>query len=275
MSASETRTGSIWWGEFPLELGKSGNWQVGPLELIAEHAVQEWRIETKYSPQAMDDEGRCVIDLDSAPPNADQLLGRWVFEQTEGPLRLLPAVADRAVVARSRRTLFVPPGQNVVVNVGSPAWVRISVGTGDMLLTEVPTRQLPDTWFGSTKLDGQLAYALETQARLRVDNLLPRPNRILTAVRIDNRAGEMLALDWLQLPLPALPLFVAAGGVLCTAEVSLIREKSDEMARLEIGHHPPAEFGAAQRIAEPRERHDRSRLVRSFSSLLDTIVGDL
>lgn len=253
-----------WWRDFGFEDGQTDRWEIGNLTLWLRHAAAEWRLA-----YAWDDEDRREWRRERGVefPVEGVTCERFAMSRAESDVHLRALTADRSVVARPRVPLRVPPGQEAKIYVSSPLSVEIAVGSAAIYLRELPTRRLSKTWFGSTTREGEVVYALATEARTESGELPTRPYRVATPVVIDNRAEDTLVVERLNLPVPRLSLF-GRDGQLWSEAVRLVRAESGNLAQLDIRPGPPAEASDATPLGEPRVRSSRRYLFRAFSSIL-------
>lgn len=267
---AENRSSVPWWGSFHIEVGHAGKWRIGPLNLWIQRLQGEWRIayETGEDPldislsREISAAGRDLLEKSNA--------ARYVTSGGSEEVVLAAAMADRSMVTSSEKPLGVPPGEEVTVYVSSPLWIRISVGKPPKLLCEVPVFRPSDTWFGPDTMEGELCYASRTFHRVRLGDIPVRPHRATTAVRINNRAGSMLSLERMQVPVMHLSLYRSTDGRLWTQDVLFEREGDDDFVALKIaGKGVPAAIrsGKAERLAGPRLQLSENIVVRAFSSL--------
>ncbi len=258
-----------WWGDYELEPGEIVRWDLGPLRLWAGRLEAEWRI--AFEPAAdLDEEPETVtVERGAEPPGETARRERFVAPAGATTLAVRPLVADRTIVARPREPLHVPPGQEAVIFVSSPVWVELAVtGEPPVRLRDLPVKRLTDTWLGASTREGELAYALKTQARLQLAEMPLRPYRVLTPVAIRNEADALLPIDRLNLPVPYLSVFPAAGGALWTERVLMVGGDDTGMASFDVVPGPAPEAAGAELLHGPRLVAERGRLVRAFSSLL-------
>lgn len=146
--------------------------------------------------------------------------------------------------------------------------MEIGVDGGRTVLRELPSLRLSDTWFGSTTREGELAYALRSSARTRLDEMPLRSHRILTPVVLENRASDALLLERLNLPVPFLSVFEEEARGLWTECVHMLRTEEGDTARLDVRRGPPEETSGAVKRSGPRRTHETGHLFRAFGSLL-------
>jgi hypothetical protein len=171
------------------------------------------------------------------------------------------------VIVNPLRPFAVPAGQEVVIYVGTPLWISLEVAPPRMALMEAPLRLPNTTWFGGDTRQGELCYASRTHANLRLENVRHWPHRAVSPVRIRNRAGGLLDLRKLRLPMPNLSLFADGAGRLWTQTVVLERDEDGDYAALRLESHPATEAGEMEPVGGPREVAEKRVLVRAFGRI--------
>jgi hypothetical protein len=258
-----------WWGQFSLAEGQTSQWQIGPLKLAVQRLPHEWQI--AYERDGTLEEETNGWQQDPAALHINTLgyanTERYTFSQTSPTLWVLPALADRSVVTRPLTPFYVTAGEETVMFVSSPLWVRIQVDDPPKTLQEIPIRRPSDTWFGPSTMEGELCYASRTHGRLNFENVSLQPHRAITQVIIRNRANDTLLVERLSLPVPYLSLFETLAGLLWTESVTMVRARETGMANFDIGSSPPAQAGQAKLVSEPRQSPGQSMVVRAFGVL--------
>jgi hypothetical protein len=258
-----------WWGQIQLDIGQTGHWKIDPLNLAIQHLANEWQIayqcDEAFDPTT-DEWSQEIMDT-----TIDELnyatVERYVVEQTDGNLYVMPALADRPVVTRPLRPLFVLPGDQITIFVSSPLWVSIAVGDSAEKLQEVPIHRPSDTWFGPSTMEGELCYASRTCGNLNLENVPVRSHRAITEVTIRNQADTQLHIEHLNLPVPYLSLFEAGNGTLWTEAVTMVRAHDAGMAEFQIEKSPSDVAVDAQRIFDPRQQPVHNMVIRAFGVL--------
>lgn len=255
-----------WWAPTEIEVGEGLRWRFGPLDLALYRSESEWHLGYQRDDDGPDPEERSREPLTDLPEMSR--VDRFAAGETSGQVSLQPRVADRSLVARPRAPLYVLPGERAKVYVSSPLWIEPRVGDPPRSLLEVPVKRLSDTWFGPSTREGEVAYALKTQARVRLEDVEPRPHRCVTPVVFENRGSDVLLVDRMNLPIPFLALYWAADRHFWTQRVLLKRGTGDDMAELDVRRGPPREAVGAERVSEARRKAEANLLVRAFSSLM-------
>ncbi|HEX5340113.1 MAG TPA: hypothetical protein VFX47_04475 [Gammaproteobacteria bacterium] len=264
-SEHSTSQHPVWWGEFILPLQSMGRWHIGPLELWAQHLAGEWRLAWHSGEELMQAATSVELGLPIDRPNTDMQVCRFSFRDTDKPLRLVPALADRPVVVRPETPLFIPSGEEVTLFVSTTLWVTLYVGQHTPLLMEMPSLRPSDTWFGPDTRHGELCYASRTLAQLRMEDVVPRPHRAITPVQIRNHGHDTLLLERLSVPVPLLSLHKNKAGHLWTQSVLLERSRRDDNVRLQLGDARLPGDMTIQQVSAPRQLDDNSGVFRALS----------
>ena len=253
-----------WWGEFELAEDERRWWTLGPLLLVAERKQREWRFGYEESPNgdaATAETNRALDELENA--------GRFVFANPGAGIRLTPALADRPVVTRPRSPLYIPPGEEAMLFVSSPAWVRIEAMEPNVELADIPVTRPSDTWFGPSTREGELCYATRTNGRLRLEDLPVQPYRVITPLEIANKSKSELKLERVSLPVPYLTIFSTAAHDLWTQEVKMRCEDEAQLVTMGIKERTPSQISGADLVAPPRKQQEGQVIKRALSSLFN------
>lgn len=249
-----------------MEAGSTARWRIGPLELFVRRDATEWEIARVVAGGARDAtveiENPCPAGVPEGAP-----VNRYAMRETGPHLRLLPRLADRAVVVKPETPVSVPPGEAVTFYVGSPVWVEIADAEHDTVLLDTPALQPSDTWAGPNTREGLSCYGAKTHARRRLEDCTVRPHRAITRVEIENGGDGLLLVEQLQLPAPMLAVYANADGVLFTESISLTRARSDTEAELAVGAADEEGGSQLQRLSEPRQVVEGNMVFQAFSRL--------
>jgi hypothetical protein len=258
-----------WYGQYQLLPEVTAFWQVGPLRFWLTHGEQEWRFTQQPGLDPLDPTlERDLSGRTPEPPEAEAQALRLGFRQTHNLLRLTPMTADRPVVVKPTTPFLLPPGEELVLYISTALWLQVAVDEPAKEFLQVPLFRPSDTWFGASTRDGEMCYAMQTSARLRLENLPVRPHRAISALRVRNKAEANLAIEKVLLPLPHMSLFAAEDGHLWTEAVSLDHTDSAHDAPLNLSERPPEQAGPTRLICGPRVRAARRLLTRAFDGLM-------
>lgn len=255
-----------WWGIFELEIGQTRRWDIGPTSLWIGRFERELRVHHHQLDDPILD--RQLVGVDADPDEIDESAAehRFGFRAASATVRIEPLLADRAVVIRPEIPFRVLKSEAVTLYVSTPVWLRIGVGESGPKLVELPSFRLSDTWFGPSTIVGELCYASRTTGKLRVEDVLQRPHRALTPVRLENQSSDALDLRRLRIPVQYLALYEGP-TTLWTQAVTLTREETGDDAALRIDPNPPPEADGAGRVTMARQTSEQNLVVRAFSRI--------
>ena len=257
---------SSWWGDTDIAHNEAVHWEIGPLSFWLHRGVAEWRIRHGWVEQQHPSDW--AFNRRSELPDDYLEAERFAVQEAGEAVHLRPRVADRAVVVRPKTSFWVQPATKTRIFISSPLWLEIATGSPATVLREYPTKRLSDTWFGSTTREGELCYALKTNARTLLENM-PRPAyRMLTPVVIENLDSRPLLVERLSLPVPFLAVYGSQQGEAWSEEVHMVSAEEGDTAELDVRPGAPVEAGQASRLSEPRQEAERGHLFRAFGSLL-------
>jgi hypothetical protein len=266
---------SQWWTRHQIPMGRTSFWQIGPLHLWVQRLPHQWHFAWEHDDDWLDPTIRVIPLLENErPPDHTQQI-RFTFKDASNELSLAPALADRPLVTALETPIQVLPGEEIVLYVSSPLWLRAEMTDPPKHLTDIPTFRMSDTWFGQvTSLGGELAYASQTLAVFQLQDVPFRPHCAITAVRVRNSGESPLPIDRLNLPMPRLSLFYSPRSGFWTDTITLERREDQEFAGLRLDHAAPPEAAPTQFVAAPRIGDDTSHVVRAFSSIFRNHRGD-
>lgn len=256
----------IWWGDVELELEGRERWVVGPLELWLARYPLEWRVGYRRN------EDPSVAEVIHGEPwpeeqrlDEDVEVQRFAFKETPSTLTLTPILADRPLVARTETPLILPSGEEMVVYVSTPVWVKLGVAATDLL--EVTSYRPSDTWFGPTTGGGELCYGLRSRARVERSQLEEHPARAVTALTMRNHSSKPLAFDRLKLPVQHLELHSTEDFGFWTSSLTVEHESSEEAPLVKVESRLPEGLGDVMRVSDARAQPERGGLRRALGAL--------
>ncbi len=257
-----------WFGDFEIPVGSSLSWRVGPLGFNVQRTRGEWRLQKDASGDAYDSTLALERHKEAEVEPLDGSIQRFLVADDSTRLRVGVLLPDRSIVSRPSTPVSIPPGETVQFYLSYPVWVSLAVGEQARLLTEFPSHQLSDTWFGPNTRLGSLCYATRTRCRLDLTEYPHIPNRANTPLVVRNLAADTLHIEKLQLPVETLRVYLAeADGWLWTETVTVTRREDGDMAELLTGSGPPEQAGAAELVAGARQKVQRNAVFRAFSAL--------
>lgn len=253
-------TSRRWWGTYQVEDGQSRFWRVGNVVICVDRVTNEWHIAScpvgKISDLPENEE-------DFSIPFEDLAFKTFTF-RTQGEIELKPVLADLPLASKLERPLYIPGGEDILLYVSSPVWVRVQTGKAKIILDEIPTFVLSDTWFGTNTREGEICYAGHTHCSPHLKEVPSGPDRIISPMLIKNHAKQPLLLEKISVPLPYLSVYSDAENFLWTEQLYVYREE-DESPDVEIAKGPPKALEEIHRLTPARKDiHSSSSLKRLF-----------
>ena len=214
--------------------GNTGSIQLERLSLSLRHTREECWLDYRF----LSADGS---DMEIAPQSL-----RFLLSDSERQIQITPQLADRAVVARPMMPTELLPKERATLFISTVLWARVAVDK--QTLAELPTVRLSDTWFGANTRHGELCYASQTRALLKLDTVQHTPFRAITPITIDNQGEDNVRLERINVPVPHLTLY-CDGERFWTSALSVLRETNLATANLRIDSKPPHN---ADLVAPPR-----------------------
>jgi hypothetical protein len=168
------------------------------------------------------------------------------------------------VVARPSEPFYVTGSEEVRLYLSTPVWIRIEALKPRTILSEVPTLQMSDTWFGPSTLEGELCYAIRTRARGRIEDMPKRTSRAITPVTIRSQSVEPVLVERVRVPLEALALYAAGNDMLWSQEVRFELDETGTRIKFEVQRGAPREAGETTKLSKPRSPGTGLTVVRAI-----------
>jgi hypothetical protein len=247
------------WGRLELPLGTTLPHRIGPRDHWFAFRDREIQVATTPVPEG-------AVTPTPEPPEGVEW-ARWAVPGEGRTVVLRPALPNRSVVLQPELPFSLLPRAEARIYVRIPLWIRVEMAdTERTLLSEVPTVELSDTWWGDF-LEGELCYWLHTHARREMRPELIQPYLAICPLLLVNRSGTDLRVEKLAFRVAHLSLFAHRGGL--WADESVVRYQGEsEGSQIEITGKPPPEATGATRVAGPRIPVSRGFTARTFARLL-------
>jgi hypothetical protein len=250
-----------------LAVGERMRLGVGLLDLLVCRGGHGWTLSWRHEPAGSPPALR--IERDGVPAQLDEGASQrsFAFSSSQGPLELVPRLADRAVIVRPVHELTVAPRALVQLYLTTSLWVGLQVEGGDQPLLELPCVLPKDTWFGSNSREGERCYAGRLPLCFHATDCAGPPHRAITPLIIRNRSSEPLPVARLRVPVPRLPLHRAADGSYWTSRVSVVRKEGSDEVDVEVLPHAPDEAGPARLVTPARDQTTGSVVSRALGTV--------
>jgi len=132
----------------------------------------------------------------------------------------------------------------------------------------LPSFRLTNTWFGEVwDAEGELCYAIQTHARMMIEDMPVSQVRAITAVTIRNRGTQYLEVERIKLPMRYLALYVDPHKNLFTQPVTFESgEQQGDLVAMRIGDGPLDKSHTL--LSEAREQVEKGGFLRAMHQLL-------
>lgn len=259
------------WGRLEVEENKQAHIRLGPLFLWVQHFLHEWRV--IYTMRPLDEVSAHATIEDTisnflADADTSLRITRTCLSKHTNTVYLRPMLADRPVVTKPEKPLYVAAGQATTLYVSFPVWLRIEVGDPPLLLQELPSMLLSDTWSGESTREGEICYASRTLGRLTLGEFQLEPYRVMTVLTIFNRTDDNLLIDAVKIAMPSLSLYQDADGMLWTDALEMEHVAGVSASYVqEIKRHIPRQAKQPHLLTGPRVANTRTMFTKALDSL--------
>ncbi|MDE1464048.1 hypothetical protein [Spartinivicinus poritis] len=270
-------------------MGKNQAWDFGTLLFSLKRQPHEWQVHYKHfnlNPEAELNEvstwcGECSL-------TDDDNFKRFVFSRTHKDLTITPILPDRNLVAKPIVNITLMPEEQITLYVSVALWLRVSVkkptiesvknNKDDYItLCELPIRELSNTWFGPSTLEGELCYASKTHALVNQESLTLKPYRAIVPVSIINNQPDILKIEKINIPVPALGLYRNNNGLFLASGVTLVKLKNSNQIKLSTtnnttpiekpnntSNEPTPQFQQWEKVSDPRKPIEEKFITRAY-----------
>ncbi len=252
------------WDSHKIEVKKDYHWKIGSLDLWVRKADDEWLIAYAQVCEDLDSKKSIIAKPQKKPEDIGW--NRFVIDDTSRIVQLVPVLQDRAIVVGSEIPVKILPGNKALFFMSVPIWVRVYVGENKkVMLTEIPTIVLSNTWFGDP-MTGELGYTLKTTARRSMGELRISPQRAVCPVRVKNDTQSQLDFQRLSVHVEHLRVYRGSKR-LWTNEVHIDFFGDDLPSRIDFSDKMPDFEEGCMLLSEERTPVDKSLLKKSVGIL--------
>jgi hypothetical protein len=204
-------------------------------------------------------------DEDALPQPEDW--ARWSVPAADA-LVLRPALPDRPVVVSPEQPFHLLPRGTARIFVRVPLFiqlVRVDAAGEEVVLTELPSEVLSDTWWG-TFTEGELAYWITTRARRTVEPAAFEPHLAVCPFLLENSSDEALPVERFAVRVAHLTL-LGRDGAIGTDQVEVRYDGPSEGSEVHYTGRAPDDAEDFAPLAPPRLEPPRGLHSRTFGRL--------
>ncbi len=260
-------TSRKWWGSFQVEEGQSKFWRIGNVIVCVDRFQNEWHV------------AGCPVSILQGPVDEDDSKLTIPFNdlnfktftfKTEAEINIKPVLPDMPLASKLPQPLYIPAGESILLYVSSPVWIRIETGKTNIILDEIPTFVLSETWIShnNSTIAGEICYSGHTHCSSYLKEIPSGPDRIISPMLIKNDSEETLKLEKISVPLPYLSVYSDAENFLWTEQLYVFKDGNDN-PEVEVAKGPPKALDEIYRLTKARkELPTNTSLRRLFMSNL-------
>jgi hypothetical protein len=211
-------------GSLEVKLVKTGN----ELKLRESFLTEEEKNEEDWE--------QVAVPLQPGEKPYSSIWKRWVVPLDELILKLVPILPDRPILVQPESQIQLLPGSETTFYVSLPVWLRITTGEG-MVITDIPTQILSNTWFGEPH-EGELCYAVKSTARTEIGNRIIKPYVAICPIRIENQSPGNFAFQRLSVHTEYLGIYAGIKH-LWTNRIEVRIEGEDQRSIIDISESAP------------------------------------
>lgn len=256
-----------WFGVTQFELSQTKCWQIGERFIALKRLEREW---TLWNQETSTETNDPIVLVEEALPEPEDLVApsRFMVSETSDTIHVEPSLADRAVVAKPSSPLVVLPKQRIDVYVSTPLWLSLFVGNSNQLIADIPLWRPSDSWFGPSTMEGDLCYAKYTDAKTDLSLLTKYSGRAITEVSLHNEQSTPLVVEKLNIPTPALKLYINQQGEAWTQKVAIVQSEERGRPVSHVSKSQPTHILDSDHQFESREMSVKPSFLSSIRSLV-------
>lgn len=245
------------WTQISIKEDETISHRIGPLTVFLKKVLNEIWIGS-----ARDDKN----DGDPLPLPDKPDWNRMALPEEFSTFSLMPVFPDRPVVADSEFHYRILKNSGARIYTRIPAFVRIvPADKPDLVLAEIPTVILSETWFGIVT-EGELSYALSTTVRRKLVQEMYEPHMVICPVQIENKSDEDLRFEKLCLRVERLSVYIK-DDVLWADETSVMYNGRAINSDVKTAGSIPPEAKGGAIITSPIETVKTTVATRTFKLL--------
>jgi hypothetical protein len=215
------------WGQLYTFTDKEARqWQLGQLTLAVQRFGKNWLIGTAYGKGALLGTPQ-ELSAGMAARTYD-LTYQYLYQEQKIPtLKLVPIWPDRAIVLHTKLPFYLSPDTTAQLDISIPVWCRLETPDEIILLDNLPTVLLSETWLGEDTCHGKFCYAHRPRL-LQEEGELPAMWEARCPLVISNKSKNVLLADRIEWLAPYLGVY-AAHNQLRSIELNIIYRDNNAM----------------------------------------------
>ena len=235
----QTHLDNNWWGSFPLAENAFISWHVGDRAIAIQRLSNEYRVwdvqtavDTRTNPTVDVKNADSLLAFTNNNPNLNSLTEvdsqRFLTQHTKLSLNVKPMMPDRAVVIKPKIPISILPKESISLYAHIPLWGAFlhveSDENSEKTIIDIPIARPSDSWFGSSTMEGELCYAIDSDAYTNQHTIEHSLMFAVTQIEIDNQSDSPLLVRRIKVPTTNLCLYQDSSGQLYSDNLVVINE---------------------------------------------------
>lgn len=247
------------WRTYSSEQGIAQTIECGPLQVYLQWSANEIWVASRYRawPTSQGDES----------VSAELSWSRWALNENDTDIDVSPALPSTPVLFKPDDPYRIVLGASTRIYTRIPLWLQIRTTKGKILLTEIPTVTMSNTWFGSS-VDGERCLSHNSSVRRFLTDDFFLPHLASCTLEVKNSSPSELRFEKICLRTENMALYDHDGN-LWTDITTIMYKGVGGDGEIETGGKPPIEANGATLISTPRVHKSSNIAVRTFELLRD------
>ena len=252
-----------------LEDNETSYFRIGKLNLWLRRRHSDWLLNYQHDDvriRKAPEEPTAVDDME------ESTWQRWAFNDQNDTVLIESVMPDRPLVVRPIIPLSIHPKTSVNFLVRVPLWIAVKIKNpkANILLKELPSEILSDTWFG-TPFEGELCYALKSPAARSMEELKREGFFAISQVTISNNSPEILPVSKFTIRVDYLSIYESENMKWANDVVVNFRDKKMPTL-LNYSTKPPKNVKNAELIKASRKMPDNNLIRKTIGNYFNAIL---
>ncbi|MDB6096592.1 MAG: hypothetical protein JWM09_870 [Francisellaceae bacterium] len=262
-----------WWGSYEVLPQQLVYWHIGNRIIGIQNDIHQWKIGAWYPRHFKIEPDELVNDAENSLNLHHEIFKEaihhktFVFNNLSQQIALKPVLADRPLVSRLQHPIYIPAEMETTLYASFPVSIRVLNLLPPIILDEISTTHLSDSWFGVNTLEGELCYGGNINCFANFKELPTHFDQVITRMHIKNHSHSTLVLDQITLPLPYLSVFTDKNHCLWTEQLIFKRE-GDNNLEVKIVKGPGRDLEEPLLLSAPRLDFSTSAGLKNFFNAL-------
>lgn len=246
------------WKDYQINDAQTRYWKIGHTGFWIKNVDKGW----EHCSKSIHDHDTPVSGINGQKP--DDLEWSTYYVRNSTTIRVRPVLPEKPVVLKPPCSYKILPGQQTIIFVKIPVWIRIYDLKKDKetLMVEIPSQSLSNTWMGDTD-DGELSYMLPGTFFDKPDHESTDYSEAFCMLTVNNSSDKLLDFERLSIRVEHLDIYLAE-HFLVTGDLEVNYRGAEQITHLNFSGKTPKAYGKVKKISDARIPNATSLVKRSF-----------